>query len=90
MNREASEIVEQEGDKFKRWIKESIYILDQTLYYEQGRGSLSAFPHMLLFFSKIQLVVYYAMLRSDWLTYYLTIIPRERVGYEMIDSQRGA
>ena len=24
------------------------------------------------------------------LLYYLTIIPRARVGYEMIDSQRGA
>ena len=41
MNWEASEIVEQESDKCKRWIKESICIS-----YEQGRGSLSAFSHM--------------------------------------------
>ena len=34
MNWEASEIVEEESDKFKRWIK------------EQGRGSLSAFSQM--------------------------------------------
>ena len=36
MNWEVSETVEQESDKFKRWIKESIY----------KRGSLSAFSHM--------------------------------------------
>ena len=30
MNWEASEIVEQESDKFKRWIKESIYIRSNT------------------------------------------------------------
>ena len=30
MNWEASEIVEQESDKFKRWIKESICIRSNT------------------------------------------------------------
>ena len=47
MNWEPSEIVEQESDKFKRWIKESICISQiEHSYYEQGRGSLSAFSHM--------------------------------------------
>ena len=40
MNWEASEIVEQESDKFKRWIQ------IKHFYYEQGRQSLSAFSHM--------------------------------------------
>ena len=46
MNWEASEIVEQESNKFKRWIKESICIRSKTPTDEQGRGSLSAFSHM--------------------------------------------
>ena len=47
MNWEASEIVEEESDKFKRWIKESICIRSNTpTIYEQERGSLSAFSHM--------------------------------------------
>ena len=45
MNWEASEIVEQESDKFKRWIKESICITSNTPIWTQvistpkpGRG----------------------------------------------------
>ena len=43
---EASEIVEQESDKIKQWIKESICIRSNSPTIEQGRGSLSAFSHM--------------------------------------------
>ena len=46
MDWEASEIVKQEGDKFKRWIKESVCIRSNTPTMNRGTGSLSAFPHM--------------------------------------------
>ena len=47
MNWEASETVEQESDKFKRWIKESICIRSNTpIMNRDERGSLSAFSHM--------------------------------------------
>ena len=47
MNWEASEIVEQESDKFKRWIKESICIRSNTPTVNSwGGGSPSAFSHM--------------------------------------------
>ena len=47
MNWEVSETVEQESDKFKRWIKESICIRSNTPTMNRDeRGSLSAFSHM--------------------------------------------
>ena len=41
MNWEASEIVEQESDKFKRWIKESICIRSNTPTLNRDEGALS-------------------------------------------------
>ena len=41
MNWEASEIVEQESDKFKRWIKESICIRSITPTLNRDEGALS-------------------------------------------------
>ena len=47
MNWEASEIVEQESDKFKRWIKESIYIRSNTPTMNRDEGAYKlAFSHM--------------------------------------------
>ena len=45
MNWEASEKVELESDKFKRWIKESICIRSNTPTMNRDEG-LSAFSHM--------------------------------------------
>ena len=39
MNWEASEIVEQESDKFKRWIKESIFIRSSTPIVNRDEGA---------------------------------------------------
>ena len=39
MNWEASEIVEQESDKFKRWIKESICIGSNTPTMNRDEGA---------------------------------------------------
>ena len=39
MNWEASEIVEQESDKFKRWIKESICIRSNTPTMNRDEGA---------------------------------------------------
>ena len=46
MNWEPSEIVEQESDKFKRWIKESICITSNTPTMSRDEGALSAFSPM--------------------------------------------
>ena len=39
MNWEASETVEQESDKFKRWIKESICIRSNTPTMNRDKGA---------------------------------------------------
>ena len=44
MNWEASEIVEQESDKFKRWIKESIYIRSNTPTMNRDEGAYQLSP----------------------------------------------
>ena len=44
MNWEASEIVEQESDKFKRWIKESIHIRSNTPTMNRHEGANQLFP----------------------------------------------
>ena len=44
MNWEASEIVEQESDKFKRWIKESICIRSNTPTMNRDEGAYQLPP----------------------------------------------
>ena len=44
MNWEASEIVEQDGDKFKRWIKESICIRSNTPTMNRDEGAYQLSP----------------------------------------------
>ena len=44
MNWEASEIVEQESDKFKRWIKESICIRSNTPTMNRDEGAYQLSP----------------------------------------------
>ena len=44
MNWEASEIVEQESDKFKRWIKESICIRSNTPIMNRDEGACQLSP----------------------------------------------
>ena len=44
MNWEASEIVEQESDKFKRWIKESISIRSNTPTMNRDEGAYRLSP----------------------------------------------
>ena len=44
MNWEASEIVEQESDKFKRWIKESICIRSKTPTMNRDEGAYQLSP----------------------------------------------
>ena len=44
MNWEASEIVEQESDKFKRWIKESICIRSNTPIMNRDEGAYQLSP----------------------------------------------
>ena len=44
MNWEASEIVEQESDNFKRWIKESIYIRSNTPTMNRDEGAYQLPP----------------------------------------------
>ena len=44
MNWEASEIVEQESDKFKRWIKESICIRSSTPTMNRDEGAYQLSP----------------------------------------------
>ena len=44
MNWEASEIVKQEGDKFKRWIKESINIRSNTPTMNRDKGAYQLSP----------------------------------------------
>ena len=44
MNWEASEIVEQESDKFKRWIKESICIRSNTPTMNRDKGAYQLSP----------------------------------------------
>ena len=47
MNWDASETKEQESDKFKRWIKESIHIRTNTpTMPEQGRGRIPAITYL--------------------------------------------
>ena len=44
MNWEAGEIVEQESDKFKRWIKESICIRSNTPNKDREEGAYQLSP----------------------------------------------
>ena len=44
MNWEASQIVEQESDNFKRWIKESIYIRSNTPTMNRDEGAYQLPP----------------------------------------------